>query len=473
VTKIERSTLCVHGHFSQPPRGNPLDVTDIGIEPDAAPYQNWNERIHETSYKPNAEIGNFAHISFSFTQGLLAWLERYAPDTYKRIVEADQKAAAQYAPAGNALATAYNHVILPLARKRDKRTQIIWGIAAFERHYGRKPLGFWLPEMAVDVETLTLLAEEGISYTILTNKQVHKLPPGGGGGPYRVDLPAGKSIAVFTRDDTLSTEISFKIHSLGGAGHWGRQVLAPARKQAGPLTLLATAGETFGHHFAGEEQFLHWLVVHEAQSAGYEMTTLDRYYLTHTPTRIVQIEERSTWGDRPGLTHWATGYSDGTVDTTWKGALRRALDNAASDLDRLYEESLKPYTVDPWDLRNRYLPALLAGQTADEFISENVPKIKNKAFDQLKVLLQAQRLTQRMYNSYTFTDNQMDGRQPRYAIACAAAALSMAQEATGRDLNDRLPVDLAVVTSPSVAVTGADMLQDAVNDFKLTLFNTA
>jgi hypothetical protein len=158
------------------------------------------------------------------------------------------------------------------------------------------------------------------------------------------------------------------------------------------------------------------------------------------------------------------------VDTTWKGALRRALDNAASDLDRLYEELLTPYGVDPWQLRDSYVPALLAGQTADDFIGERISKITSKHQEQLKVLLQAQRLTQRMYNSYTFTDNQVDGRQPRYAIACAAAALTMAQEATGRDLNDRLPVDLAVVTSPGVNVTGADMLREAVQQFSLSLF---
>src|SRR5262249_47943396 len=158
VSKIERSALCVHGHFSQPPRGNPLDYT-IGVEPEAAPYQNWNARIHETSYKPNADIGNFDYISFSFSEGLMKWLEQEAPETYAKIVQGDKQAFAQHAPAGNAMATAYNHIILPLARKRDKRTQIIWGLAAFERHYGRKPLGFWMPEMAVDTETLALLAE--------------------------------------------------------------------------------------------------------------------------------------------------------------------------------------------------------------------------------------------------------------------------------------------------------------------------
>ena len=471
MSKIERSAFCVHGHFSQPPRGNPLTRV-IGEEPAAAPYKNWNERITENSYRPNAEIGNFKSISFSVSEGLFQWLEENAPETYRLIMESDQVVVEEGVKIGNALATAYNHVILPLSRKRDKRTQIIWGIAAFERHFDRKPLGFWLPEMAVDTETLSVLADNGIAYTLLTGKQLRGVPPNGGAGPYRIDLPDGKTIAVFARHDELSTDISFKIHTLGGAGRWSHQALGPARRASGPLLLLATSGETFGHHYAGEEQFLHWLVTHEASQAGYQVVKLDEYYVHNKPTRAVQFEERSTWGDRPGLTQWATGYADQKQDTTWKGALRRALDNAASDVDRVFADLITPFNVDPWELRNQYLPALFAGQSPDDFINEKLSGISPDQNEKLKVLFQAERLTQRMYNSYTFTDNQLDDVQPRYAIACAAAALSLAQEATGRDLNDRLPADLAVVTSSSSTVTGADMLRDAASQFNLSLLGT-
>jgi alpha-amylase/alpha-mannosidase (GH57 family) len=468
VTKIERSALVVHGHFSQPARGNPITYT-IGEEADAAPFRNWNERIHENCYKPNATIGNFNYISFSASEGLMKWLESDAPDSYKLIVEADQQAYEKFAPAGNAIATAYNHIIMPLARKRDKRTQAIWGLAVFEKHYGRKAAGFWMPEVAVDLETLGLLAEAGVEYTVVTERQVRNLPPGGGAGPYRVELPGGRQIGVFVRHDALSSELSFNVHNLGGAGSWARQALATARKNSGPVLLLATAGETFGHHFAGEEQFLHWLVTHEAQQAGFEITTLDRIWQSRKPTQSVTIAERTSWGDYPGLTQWATGVVEHGKDTTWKGALRRALDNATSDLDKVYEDALRPYSVDPWRLRDDYLPALLKGHTPDEFISERIPSISSKAADVVKVSLQAQRLIQRMYNSYTFTDNVLDGRQPRYAIACAAAALSMVQDVTGLDLNDRLPLDLAVVTSPDSAVTGGDMLRESLQMFDLTL----
>ncbi len=471
MSKFERTALVVYGHFSQPPRGNPL-TNEIGEEADAAPYKNWNDRINQTSYWPNAESGNFERISYSFSEGLIKWLETDAPDTYKRIVEADQKTAAIFAPAGNALATAHNHVILPLARKRDKKTQILWGIGNFERHFGRKPLGFWLPEMAVDMETLVMLVDAGIQYTLLTSKQIKNLPSSGGAGPYWVNLPGDKQIAVFARHDDLSTQLSFNIHNLGGAGFWARETLAVTRKNVGSSLLLATAGETFGHHFAGEEQFLYWLVNHEAAKSGFAVTTLDRYFLQNPPKQTVEIEERTTWSDTPALTEWATGTRDGKKDTLWKGALRRALDNASSDIDHVYEDFLVSYGIDPWELRHEFLPAIFSGISAEDFIAERIPNMPKVQVEQLKVVFQAIRLTQRMYNSYTFTDNDIAGRQPRYAIACAATALSIVQEATGRDLNDRLPADLAVVTSTQSSITGTDMLRDAIEQFNLTLLKT-
>jgi hypothetical protein len=370
---------------------------------------------------------------------------------------------------GHALATSYHHTILPLARRRDKRTQIKWGIAAFESHFGRKPFGFWLPEMAVDTETLALLADAGIRYTVLARKQISELSYGEGAGPFQVILPNERSIGVFVRDDGLSSDISFNIHNLGGAGRWTHQVLGPARKHVGPLVLLATAGETFGLHYAGEEQFLYWLVKHEAGSAGYQVVTLDDQFLKHPATRQIRIEERSSWSDQQGLGNWATGKAGGTIDTTWKGGLRRALDNVTSELDRAYEDSLRPYEVDPWAVRDQYASVLLDDMTTEDFLEQQVPGLKQDGGDILKALLSAQELAQRMYNSYTFTTDRLDSEQPRYAIACAAAALSLAEQVSSRDLSERLLPDLEMVTSPASAVSGADILRSVVEEMELEL----
>jgi alpha-amylase/alpha-mannosidase (GH57 family) len=457
VSKFDHDFLCLYGHFSQPRRGNPLTGL-IGSEEEAAPYHNWNERITNRCYKPNAEADNYRHISFSFGEPLLEWLQRRAPETYQKIIDSDH--------GQNALATAFNHTILPLARKRDKRTQILWGIAAFEHHFGRKPLGFWLPEMAVDSETLGLLAESGIRYTLLAQQQIRNLPLNGGAGPYRVDLPRGRSMGVFVRDDGLSSEISFNIHNLGGAGKWARNVLMPMRnKSKGQLLLLATAGETFGHHYAGEEQFLHWLVNREAPSIGFHMTTLDEFFTTHEPTKKVQIEEPSSWSDHHGLSNWATGQPTDKGDTTWRGALRRALDNAASELDSAYENATRSHNLDAWELRDQYAPVLLGTITADEFLAQSAPDVKNK--ESIKQMLTAQELIQRSYNSYTFTDDHLDGSQIRYTIACAAAALATAQRVTHRDIAERFISDLAVVASGSI--TGTTILRSVIEELNLML----
>lgn len=466
MSKIESSLLCVYGHFSQPPRGNPLTQV-IGIEASAAPNRNWNERVLDACYRPNAQTGNFQHITFSFGQALMNWLKRRAPDVYGTITEADRQAIADRG-AGNALATAYNHIILPLARKRDRRTQIQWGIAAFEHHFGRRPVGFWLPEMAVDRETLTLLAEADIKYTVLAQQQVHGLPLHAEAGPYRVDLGKGRSIDVFVRDDRLSSDLSFNIHNLGGAGHWSHNALAPARKGIKTL-LLATSGETFGHHFAGEEQFLYWLVNHEAASVGYKIVSLDDLYAQRQAAGTVTIEDPSSWSDERGLASWATGQVTAHGDTTWRGALRRALDNVASELDRAYEDLVRRYNLDPWRLRGNYAPVLLGTMTFEAFLAESAPAVTGADADALRDLLSAQELAQRMYNSYTFTADRLDSPQPHYAIACAAAALTMAQKATGRDMDDRLLSDFTVVTAPDSSLTGADILRAVVAEFDLDL----
>ncbi|MBZ0274831.1 MAG: DUF3536 domain-containing protein, partial [Anaerolineae bacterium] len=395
MSRIERGWLCVHGHFSQPPRGNAL-TGEIGAETDAAPYYNWNERIAATAYRPNAEIGNFSQISYSFSQSLLDWLAHHQPQVYNVVCQNDRQANGVEKLTGHALATAYDHVILPLARKRDKRTQILWGIEAFKRTYNRAPLGFWLPEMAVDTETLETLAEAGIQYTVLSEKQVHG-HTSGDAGPYAVELPGGKSIGVFVRHDRLSTELSFNIHNLGGAGRWSRQALSPIRKHLSGLLLLATAGETFGHHFAGEEQFLHWLMTHEALQIGFNVTTLDDYFMRHAPQTKITIEERSSWGTYPGLTEWATGHSDPHQDTIWKGALRRALDNSASEIDHAYETYIRRFKVDPWEMRDSYVLVLSGQEDAIGWLAGRIPNADKDEQKCIHHLLQAQMLTQRMY----------------------------------------------------------------------------
>ncbi|MFW6115786.1 MAG: glycoside hydrolase, partial [Chloroflexota bacterium] len=248
-TNHSRCHLAIHGHFYQPQREDPF-TGRILREPSAAPYANWNERITAECYAPNARVGNFEHISFNLGGTLARWLDQHAHDTYARIVAAD-RAHEEAHGVGNGLAQSVHHTILPLARRRDKICQVRWGIASFEHRFGRRPQGMWLPEMAVDYETLEVLAAAGIRFTILSDEQVYGRSPGAdlpvAGGPYRVALPTGGDIAVFVRDRHLSNHLSFGMPDSQHVEEWLETHLAWRCRRDG-LHIIATDGETFGHH---------------------------------------------------------------------------------------------------------------------------------------------------------------------------------------------------------------------------------
>ncbi|MCE5256324.1 MAG: glycoside hydrolase, partial [Spirochaetaceae bacterium] len=211
--------ICIHGHFYQPPRESPW-LEAIEIQDSAFPYHDWNERISAECYAANAVsriwdtegriaqlVNNYAGISFNFGPTVLLWMQKYATDVYDAILEADRRSVEKFFGHGNALAQAYNHMILPLANSRDKNTQIIWGIKDFEYRFGRKPEGLWLPETAVDTESLDIMAQHDIRFAILAPSQARQIRPIGGGEwqdvsggridpgmAYQVSLPSGRAM---------------------------------------------------------------------------------------------------------------------------------------------------------------------------------------------------------------------------------------------------------------------------------------
>ena len=274
--------VCIHGHFYQPPRENAW-LEFVELQDSAYPYHDWNERITRECYGPNATarildeagriariVNNYASISFDFGPTLLSWLEAADPSTYARILDADRASAARFSGHGSAMAQAYNHMILPLANRRDKATQVRWGLRDFEHRFGRKAEGLWLPETAVDLETLGILAESGVRFTVLAQEQAARPRPLEGGEwtdasggridptmPYRVRTSGGRSLSVFFYDGPISRSIAFE-----GLLHRGEDLanrLAGAFVDGRPwpqLVNVATDGETYGHHHRHGEMAL-------------------------------------------------------------------------------------------------------------------------------------------------------------------------------------------------------------------------
>ena len=181
--------ICIHGHFYQPPRENPWLET-IETQDSAAPYHDWNERICAECYATNGAarivnvkneitgiLNNYARMSFNFGPTLLSWLAELAPRTYRMILDGERRSRDIFDGHSSAMAQVYNHLIMPLANERDRLTQIRWGIADYKARYGIAPEGMWLAETAADTETLRLLAQEGIKFTVLAPKQCRQVRP--------------------------------------------------------------------------------------------------------------------------------------------------------------------------------------------------------------------------------------------------------------------------------------------------------
>jgi len=455
--------LCIHGHFYQPPRADPF-TGRIPREPDAAPYANWNERVTAECYAPLAEAGHFGCISFNLGGTLARWLDRSAHVTYERIVAAE-RGYWQTNGIGNGLAQPVHHTILPLARRRDKICQVRWGVASFAHRFGHRPEGVWLPEMAVDYETLEVLAAEGIRFTILSGEQVRgDLTQGA--GPYRVSLPGGGDITIFVRDRDLSNALSFVMPDLAHVDEWLQEQIE-RRCRRGGLLLIATDGETFGHHHRqGVEVLGH--ILSAADNHGYRLTTPELYLRRNPPQAEVEVIENTAWSCAHRLDRWAVGCGCTSGDSRWKGALRRALDNLACDLDGVYVREARRLGLDPWPLRDDYIAVVLARMDGPTFLAEHgLSHLGDEETQRLLALLEAQFHRQRMYVSCTFFFDDLDRHEPRYAIANSARALALTRCATGDDLSHGFRRDLRVAVSERTGRTAADIYDEVLEHAKI------
>jgi alpha-amylase/alpha-mannosidase (GH57 family) len=448
----------IHGHFYQPPREDPVSGI-IPVEHGASPYRNWNERIHAECYLPNAKLGNFESISFNIGPTLLSWMNKYDPSAIRLIVAQDRLNFQQYG-VGNAIAQAYNHTILPLASYEDKVTQVEWGIADFAYRFGRKPTGMWLPETAVDVETLNILAEHGIEYTILAPWQAESYQLDVT-QPYRVALSAGKSISVFFYHQDLSSGISFNPNLTNNADDFVRNVLLPAyqidkdRRGEPQLVLIASDGELYGHHQQFRDRFLAHLVNGASSNIGLEKTYPALWLKKYPPGQWVSIRERTSWSCHHGVERWNGNCGCSPADGRWKGYLRQAFNRLAYQIDKVYMDAVSGYKIEPWELRNAYIHSILGQITSEELINQYAGRrLEGENNYQVRLLLEAQRERQQMFTSCGWFFDDFSRIEPKNNVAYAAQAVRLTYLATGVNLSDQFSADLHFVLSHRTGIRG-------------------
>jgi hypothetical protein len=445
-------SFCIHGHFYQPPREDPITGI-IPAEPGASPYKNWNERIHAECYQPNAQLGNFEHLSFNVGPTLFSWMASHDPVTYRQILAQDHANIIRHG-VGNAMAQAYNHTILPLASASDKVIQVAWGIADFKHRFGRNPQGMWLPETAVDWETLEVLAHYGIQFTILApwQAETEELDPT---EPYRVALPNGHSIVVFFYQQELSADISFNSGATADADQFALYSLLNSynreKERIGEpqLLLLASDGELYGHHKPFRERFLAHLLDGASAEAGLTSTFPALWLKSNPPRRTTKVRDDTSWSCHHGVLRWKDSCACTSMDANWKAKLRRALDRLAAALDAVYFEAVYPYVSKPRVLRERYIQVILGEVTAEQLINGMAGRtLTSEQILRISLLLESQKERQRMFTSCGWFFDDFDRIEPRNNLAYAAQAVRLVRIATGEDLAPHFVADLQKVTSP-------------------------
>jgi alpha-amylase/alpha-mannosidase (GH57 family) len=443
--------LCIHGHFYQPPRENPW-LEAIELQDSAYPYHDWNERIMAECYAPNTAarilderdrivkiVNNYATISFNFGPTLLSWMKDKAPEAYGSVLEADRVAAERFGGHGSALAQCYNHMIMPLANARDKYTQTHWGMADFKHRFGRNPEGMWLPETAVDLATLDILAEFGVKFTVLAPSQAKavNIDPR---RPYMVKLPSGRTINVFFYDGPISRAVAFERLLDNGEKFAGRLLGAFSEEPEAPeLVHIATDGETYGHHHVHGEMALAYTLDRIESKGSARLTNYGEYLEQHPSTREAEILEDTAWSCAHGVGRWSAdcGCSGGGAPgwtQQWRAPLRAALDWLRDSIGPCFEARGAKLLKDPWAARNDYIRVILdrSPEVRKQFELKHFRRRLNEASQaQVWNLLEMQRHAMLMYTSCGWFFDEISGIETIQVIEYAGRVVQIAEEVFG------------------------------------------
>jgi alpha-amylase/alpha-mannosidase (GH57 family) len=484
-----KKSICIHGHFYQPPRENPW-TNEIELQLSAAPFHDWNERIMQECYKPNTEaiiinlqtgkvlerVNNFEYLNFNFGPTLLNWIKEKHPNTFVKIIEADKKSVEQHNGHGNAIAQVYNHIIMPLANIRDKITQIKWGLRDFEFNFSRKSEGIWLAETACNQATIELLIEEGIKYIILDPSQalkIKKYPKGEWEDvidhnintkfPYRCysEKNTTKFINIFFYDGPLSRNIAFDdiIYSAERMMERFESIFSIDENKS-QLVSVAVDGETFGHHKHFTERTIAYLLTKLAAIKNINVVNFGEYLELNPPEGEVKIKpgvkgEGTSWSCVHGVGRWkencgcSTGGQPGW-NQEWRKPLRESLNNLRDKLSLLFELEGKKYFNNVWDARNNYIEFLLdkSKESKINFLIENtIKKLNKKETDSCFKLLEMQKYAMFMFTSCGWFFSDISGIETVKILEYAKRAIEFAQELSGIDFETEFVEELSAAKS--------------------------
>lgn len=464
----QRKFICIHGHFYQPPRENAW-LEFVEVQDSAHPFHDWNERITSECYGPNgssrilgeekkiiAIVNNYANISFNMGPTLLSWMETQAPEEYQLILEADEKSKLNFSGHGSALAQVYNHIIMPLATREEKDLQVVWGIRDFQYRFNRMPEGMWLAETAVDLETLEVLAENEIKFTILAPRQIKSIRKIGNKSwgkevldtrrPYLCQLPSGKEIVIFVYDGESSQAVAFK-KLLNNGKYFAETLVEGLSKNPEEAQLLniATDGESYGHHHRFGDMALAYALEHIEYNNLAQITNYGEFLEKFPPQYELQIHENSSWSCVHGVERWKSdcGCNSGGKpgwNQQWRAPLRDALDWLREETNKVVEAEMKKFGVKDFQaMKLDYIDVILdrEKENAMAFAEKHVPhELTPHAFTHLIRLMEAIRHTQLMYTSCAWFFDEISGIETVQVLQYANRTIQLTEMELGVKLEE-------------------------------------
>ncbi len=450
--------VCIHGHFYQPPRENAwLEV--IELQDSAHPYHDWNERITAECYEPNATsrildeegvikniVNNYSRISFNFGPTLLSWMEVYAPETYEAILEADKQSLINFNGHGSAIAQVYNHIIMPLANRRDKETQILWGIRDFEYRFKRRPEGMWLAETAVDTETLEILAENYIKYTVLAPRQAKAVRKLGTvewtevndrsvntTKAYQCKLPSGNSIMLLFYEGDISQAIAFN-GLLNDGKRFADRLLNTIDKndKGSQLVHVATDGETYGHHHKHGEMALAFCLDYIEKDGRANLTNYGQFLELCPPEDEAAIIENSSWSCVHGVERWRNNCGCNTGKPgwhqLWRKPLRDSLDWLRDSVEVIFEREASKVLKNPWKARNEYINIILkrSEDNIKRFLKDHA--LVDASTNRILRIMEMQRHAMLMYTSCGWFFDEISGIETIQVMQYACRVIQLANQ---------------------------------------------
>jgi alpha-amylase/alpha-mannosidase (GH57 family) len=479
--------LCIHGHFYQPPRESAW-LEEIEMQNSAAPFHDWNERITHECYRPNSTsrilndqdriidiVNNYSKISFNFGPTLLSWMEQHEPDVYAAILKADRMSMEYFGGYGSAMAQVYNHIIMPLANARDQQSQVIWGLQDFKSRFGREAEGMWVAETAVNIQTLEVLADHGIKFTVLAPRQALRFRKLGGSKwtkgidskrHYVCQLPNGKKIVLFFYDEERSQEVAFNGLLKNGREFAESLISSFDNRKEPQLVHIATDGESYGHHHRHGDMALAFCCQYVEAKGLAQLTNYSQFMHLVEAEYEVEIQENTSWSCFHGIERWRSNCGCGSehgYHQRWRAPLRESLNWLRDQLSKIYQEQMAVYHQEPWKLRDEYVQVIL--NRGEDFVNRFL-KIhcgrELQGADRTRIirLLEMQRQSLLMFTSCGWFFEEVSRIETIQILQYANRAIQLAEIVAGINLEGEFMEKLIEAKSNDVKLKNAALIYE-------------